>query len=80
MNLHVMDSTMQWAKNRIYSQGAHLVVLQYYVKKCINVYCSIKRYDCDRIVGIELVYGSFTALYIFLCLFTLIAQKILMIT
>ena len=36
-------------------------------KKCFNAYCSIKRYDCDRIVGIEFVYGSFTAL--FLCVY-----------
>ena len=36
-------------------------------KKCFNAYCSIKRYDCDRIVGIEFIYGSFTAL--FLCVY-----------
>ena len=36
-------------------------------KKCFNVYCSIKRYDCDRIVGIEFVSGSFAVL--FLCVY-----------
>ena len=37
-------------------------------KTCFNAYCSIKRYDCDRIVGIEFVYGSFTALFLYVYL------------
>ena len=37
------------------------------LKKCFNVYRSIKRYDCDRIVCIEFLYGSFTAS--FLCVY-----------
>ena len=48
-------------------------------KKCFNAYCSIKRYDCDRIVGIKFVYGSFTALFLRVY-YLMIAQKILMIT
>ena len=37
---------------------------------CFNAYCSIKLYDCDRIIGIEFAYDSFKAL-IPMCLFTL---------
>ena len=46
-------------------------------KKCFNiVYCSIKRYDCDRIVGIEFVYCSFTALFLCVqCIYLMTAQK-----
>ena len=36
-------------------------------RKCFNAYCSIKLYDCDRIIGIEFVYDSFKAL--FLCVY-----------
>ena len=36
-------------------------------RKCFNAYCSIKLYDCDRIIGIEFAYDSFKAL--FLCVY-----------
>ena len=36
-------------------------------RKCFNAYCSIKLYDCDRIIGIEYAYDSFKAL--FLCVY-----------
>ena len=36
-------------------------------RKCFNAYCSVKLYDCDRIIGIEFVYDSFKAL--FLCVY-----------
>ena len=36
-------------------------------RKGFNAYCSIKLYDCDRIIGIEFAYDSFKAL--FLCVY-----------
>ena len=45
-------------------QVTYLVALQYYGE---YVYCSIKLYDCDRIIGIEFAYDSLKAL--FLCVY-----------
>ena len=37
-------------------------------KKSFTKHCSIKTYDSDRIIGIELVCNSFTALFLFVYL------------
>ena len=37
------------------------------MRKTLNKYCSIVTYDCDRILGLQLTCGSFTAL--FLCVY-----------
>ena len=34
------------------------------MEKSFNAYCSIKLYDCDRIIGIEFAYDSFKALFL----------------
>ena len=57
----------QWMKNRRFIQGAQLDSIAILWRTRVNAHCSNKHYDYDRIIGIEIAYDFFKAL--FLCVY-----------